>query len=140
MSLGAPVRGGSVDRFISRWAEGTLGRKTKEGALSVEEHGVVSSLWSYAVPIASIYDRKYLVVSESRALVRTSMTTNAHLRMVERVVGGHYGQAPRFFSSEQTGTITQGRIPIDQYDWVPILVAFDERNSGGHPTNFRGWQ
>jgi hypothetical protein len=66
------------------------------------------------------------------------MTTNAHLRMVERVVGGHYGLTPRGFAPEQTGTITQGRIPINQYAWAPILVAFDQRNEGGFPHNFRG--
>lgn len=129
--FGAPTRGGGIYRFIQMWAEGTLGRKTKEASVSVRTNGPVVTLYSYAVPIASIFDRSYVIVSGQRALERTSLTTNAHLRVVENVIR----ESP--FLKEQSATLTEGRIPEDAHDWEGILVSFDARNEG-RPGRLRG--
>ena len=128
----APVRGGSIDRFITRWVDGTLGRKEKEGPLSVRVDGPVSALYSYAVPIASILGRQYIVVSTSDALARTSPTTNAHLRVVAWAI-----QDSQTFPVGQQAIQTAGRVPLNEHEWESALVAFDARNEG-RPTYLRG--
>jgi hypothetical protein len=129
---------GPAESFVVAWVNGRLGRRTKEGSLSVREEGVVSTLYSYAVPIASIYDRQYVLISELGALERSSVTTSKHVRWVIQAIDHAPGYGPELFPHEQRATITKGRIPSSEYDWQPILVAFDARSEGRPPANFRG--
>ncbi len=131
---------GPAESFISAWVNGRLGpNKTKEAALSRRVDGSVDTLYSYAVPIASILGGKYIVVSTREALSRTSVTTNKHLRWVESAVAGKGADPgrklewlPRLtpFAPEQIATLTEGKIPTNEYDWQMILVMFDARNEG----------
>ncbi len=137
---------GPAEHFIVDWVNGRLGRNTKEAALSVQVDPTdprVSTLFSYAVPIASIFDRKFLIISDKSALERSSVTTRKHLRWVEAAaLSSEDGSNPYFgverFPHEQRAYLTRGRIPTTVEEWHPMLVAFDARNEGS-PGPLRGY-
>ena len=122
---------GTYRDFIMHWATGTLGRKTKEASLSVSADGGASTLWSYAVPIASIYNGRYALISRREALRRTSLTTNKHLNRVELEVGSR-------FPVEAIGHVTEGEVPVNDYRWEKFLVDFDSRAEGRATPGFAG--
>lgn len=138
--LGASDRG-PAGRFVQDWVFGRLGsRKTKEAALSRSLDGPVDTLYSYAVPIASIFSRKFIVVSTREALARTSVTTNRHLSWVTHAAQGKGGDAtsPHAwggppFPPPQFAFLTEGRIPTNAEEWASALVLFDNRNEGNPP-------
>jgi len=121
---------GTYRDFISHWATGTLGRRTKEATVSVSTDGPVSTLWSYAVPIASIYDGRYAVVSAKNALERSSVTTSKHVNTANFALT-HW---PR----EAKAMITDGRVPTNEYEWQRWLVDFDARAEGRPTPGFSG--
>ncbi len=141
---------GPAESFIAAWVNGRLGpRKTKEAAVSRELDGVVDTLYSYAVPIASIYEGKYIVYSTREALERTSVTTNKHLRWVQSAIEGKGADPGRKlewlrkltpFEPAQVAEITNGRIPSTEEEWQLILVAFDARNEGSPSGRLREYR
>ena len=122
---------GTFTDFIRRWVAGSLGRKTKEASMSVSQDGPVSTIWSYAVPIASIYNGRYALVSDREALSRTSLTTNKHLRRVELEVGSR-------LPDENIGHVSEGQMPTNEMEWQHFLVGFDARGAGREWPRFHG--
>jgi hypothetical protein len=109
---------GRIDDFVDAWGRGELPpRKRQEGPVRIVEASDHSRvLYSYAVPIAAIYGSEMAVVSDSRALSRTSMTTNRHLRMAESALRD--SALPRV-------EILEGRVPETEGEWEPFAHFFN---------------
>lgn len=115
---------GSRGDLIDAWASNTLPpRKRRDGSISIEKEREFSTIYSYAVPIASIWLQseapRYAVVGTSDSLSRTSVTTNKHL--------GEVGRALRRSSQPvwHSVRIIQGMVPFTIDMWQPFLKFFE---------------
>lgn len=116
---------GSRGDLIQAWAENRLPpRKRRDGSISVEKERDCSTIYSYAVPIASIWLQseapQYAVVGTRDSLSRTSMTTNKHLREVESAL--RKSSEPVWHQVR----IIQGMVPSGGHaEWALFLKFFD---------------
>ena len=140
MSLGASSSGPAA-QFVKAWVAGELGpRKSKEASLSRDLNGRVDTLYSYAEPLASIYDRQYIVIATRDTLSRTSVTTNRHLQWVTYAVqtwdGDKWNVGSVLFPAGRVAFMLEGRVPVTEEQWISALVEFEAREDG-RSTRFR---
>lgn len=126
--------------LIQRWVNGEARPGQRAAALSVESYaddrasdGKVSVLYSYQVPIGARFGDQFIVYTTKEAADAYfsargerggSPTTSKHISWLGKMV-----RSSRF-AYQQQAELTSGKVPESYEEWEPLLVAFDQLNSG----------